>query len=30
VSWWDVLLRAAAGVLGGLTGSVAGLASVAT
>lgn len=30
MSWWDVLLLAIAGVLGGLTGSVAGLASVAT
>jgi uncharacterized membrane protein YfcA len=30
MTWWDVALLAAAGVLGGLTGSIAGLASVAT
>jgi len=28
--WWEAALLAAAGVLGGLTGSIAGLASVAT
>ncbi|MDT5303387.1 MAG: uncharacterized protein QOG79_6654, partial [Mycobacterium sp.] len=30
VTWWNAALLAAAGVLGGLTGSIAGLASVAT
>jgi uncharacterized protein len=30
VTWWDAAFLAAAGVLGGLTGSIAGLASVAT
>jgi uncharacterized membrane protein YfcA len=30
MTWWDAALLAAAGVLGGLTGSIAGLASVAT
>ena len=30
VTWWDAALLAAAGVVGGLTGSIAGLASVAT
>ncbi|MDT5017435.1 MAG: uncharacterized protein QOD39_3595 [Mycobacterium sp.] len=30
MTWWDAALLAVAGVLGGLTGSIAGLASVAT
>jgi uncharacterized membrane protein YfcA len=30
MTWWDAAFLAAAGVLGGLTGSIAGLASVAT
>ena len=30
MTWWDVAFLAAAGVTGGLTGSIAGLASVAT
>jgi uncharacterized membrane protein YfcA len=30
VTWWDAVFLAAAGMLGGLTGSIAGLASVAT
>lgn len=30
MTWWDAVFLAAAGVLGGLTGSIAGLASVAT
>lgn len=30
MTWWDAAFLAAAGVVGGLTGSVAGLASVAT
>jgi uncharacterized membrane protein YfcA len=30
VTWWDAAILAGAGVLGGLTGSIAGLASVAT
>jgi uncharacterized protein len=30
MNWWDAAFLAAAGVLGGLTGSIAGLASVAT
>lgn len=30
MTWWDAALLAAAGVLGGLTGSIAGLASVPT
>jgi uncharacterized protein len=30
MTWWDVAFLAAAGVIGGLTGSIAGLASVAT
>jgi len=30
MSWWDAALLAAAGVIGGLTGSIAGLASIAT
>jgi hypothetical protein len=30
MTWWDAAVLAAAGVLGGLTGSIAGLASVAT
>jgi len=30
MTWWDAAILAAAGVLGGLTGSIAGLASVAT
>jgi uncharacterized protein len=30
MTWWDVAFLAAAGVVGGLTGSIAGLASIAT
>jgi uncharacterized protein len=30
VTWWDAAFLAAAGIVGGLTGSIAGLASVAT
>src|SRR5215211_2360951 len=30
MTWWDAAFLAAAGMLGGLTGSIAGLASVAT
>jgi uncharacterized membrane protein YfcA len=30
MTWWDAVLLVAAGVLGGLTGSIAGLASIAT
>jgi uncharacterized membrane protein YfcA len=30
MTWWDAAFLAAAGVLGGLTGSIAGLASIAT
>ena len=30
MSWWDAVLLVSAGILGGLTGSIAGLASVAT
>jgi uncharacterized membrane protein YfcA len=30
MSWWDAAFLAAAGVIGGLTGSIAGLASIAT
>ena len=30
MTWWEAAFLAAAGVLGGLTGSIAGLASVAT
>ena len=30
MTWWDAAFLAAAGVVGGLTGSIAGLASVAT
>ena len=30
MTWWDAAFLAAAGVVGGLTGSVAGLASIAT
>ena len=30
VTWWDAAFLAAAGVVGGLTGSIAGLASIAT
>src|SRR3954471_19862301 len=30
MSWWEVAFLAAAGVIGGLTGSIAGLASIAT
>jgi uncharacterized membrane protein YfcA len=30
VTWWDTAFLAAAGIVGGLTGSIAGLASVAT
>jgi hypothetical protein len=30
MTWWEAAMLAAAGVLGGLTGSIAGLASVAT
>jgi uncharacterized membrane protein YfcA len=30
MTWWDAAFLAAAGVVGGLTGSIAGLASIAT
>lgn len=30
MTWWDAAFLAAAGVAGGLTGSTAGLASIAT
>ena len=30
MTWWDAAFLAAAGVAGGLTGSIAGLASIAT
>ena len=30
MSWWEAAFLAAAGVIGGLTGSIAGLASIAT
>jgi uncharacterized membrane protein YfcA len=30
MTWWDAVFLAAAGVVGGLTGSIAGLASIAT